>query len=100
MNNPVIIRTPVHSSCIASVGYAETAVTLEVEFRSGAVYRYAGVPREVHAAIVAASSKGTCFNKYVKGRYPAVPQLRESSASRSGWSDPATDGLEQLGCRS
>lgn len=67
-----INRTSVESSCIASVGYAETTMTLEVEFQSRAVYRYVGVPREIHAGIIAAISKGAYLNRYIKGRYPEV----------------------------
>lgn len=39
---------PVDSSCVARLGYDETAKETYVEFRSSAVYRYLGVPPSVH----------------------------------------------------
>ena len=67
-------RTPVRSSVIAAVGYdAETAV-LEVEFRSGDVYRYFAVPPSVHRALIEADSPGAYFNKNVSDHYPTRQQ--------------------------
>jgi hypothetical protein len=67
-------RTPVRSSVIVSVGYdAETAV-LEVEFRSGDVYRYFAVPPSVHRALLEAESPGAYFNKNVSDHYPTRQQ--------------------------
>jgi hypothetical protein len=70
MNNSIIRRTPVRSSCIASIGYADQVMTLEVEFRSGAVYRYFMVPRLLHTALLAAPSKGTFLNQRIRGHFP------------------------------
>jgi KTSC domain len=70
MNDMLIARTPVVSSCIASIGYAEETRILEVEFRSGAVYRYFLVPGGIHAALMAAASKGAYLNLCIKGRFP------------------------------
>lgn len=61
-----ITRTPVRSTALRSVGFDERASVLEVEFVSGAVYRYFGVPRAVYAELLAASSKGRYFNLHVK----------------------------------
>jgi hypothetical protein len=60
-------RTPVNSSQIASVGY--TGTTLEVEFRSGSVYRYDGVPAEVARDLRNAPSVGSYFGAKVKDCY-------------------------------
>lgn len=62
-------RLPVESSSLASVGYLIDSQTLEVEFRSGAVYRYFDVPQEIHQGFIAAESKGVFFNRAVKGRF-------------------------------
>jgi hypothetical protein len=56
--------TPVVSSNVAAVGYADT--TLTVRFNSGAVYEYLGVPSEVHEKLMAADSVGQYLNKFVK----------------------------------
>jgi hypothetical protein len=72
MNNIAIARAPVESSCIVSIGYAESARTLEVEFQSGAVYRYFEVLPEIHIAIMQAASKGAYLNRYIKGCHPVI----------------------------
>ena len=70
MSNLVIPRITVESTCIRSVGYSEPAHVLEIEFTSGAVYRYLGVLPEVHGALMTAASKGAYLNRTIKGRYP------------------------------
>jgi hypothetical protein len=59
-------RRSVTSSQIASVGYDEASATLEIEFVHGGVYQYSGVPREVHAGLMAAGSHGMYFDIHVK----------------------------------
>ena len=63
-------RTPVHSSNIRSVGYDPAWRTLEVEFHSGGLYHYSGVPETVYHGFMRAASKGTYFHDHIKGRYP------------------------------
>lgn len=67
-------RVRVRSSVLASVGF-ETG-TLEVEFVSGRVYRYLGVPAAEHAALMWADSHGTYFNEHIKNDYRCVPVTR------------------------
>ncbi len=62
-------RTPVESASLVSVGYDAAASELEVEFRTGAVYRYAGVPSDVHAWLMRSRSKGGIFNRLIRDRY-------------------------------
>jgi hypothetical protein len=62
-------RTTVSSSNIASIGYDASSQVLEVQFRSGSVYQYSDVPASVHQALMMASSHGSYFNQYVKGRF-------------------------------
>lgn len=64
-----ITRTAVASSNLASVGYAAEAKVLEVEFQSGAIYRYREVPQEVYAALMEASSKGQYFVRRIRGQF-------------------------------
>jgi hypothetical protein len=66
----MLLREPVASSTIASVGYDEDCEVLEVEFVSGAVYRYRGVREEVFDLFLAARSKGTYFNWRIRDAYP------------------------------
>jgi hypothetical protein len=65
-------RIPVSSSNIRSIGYEPDSMTLEVEFNSGAVYQYQGVPQSEFDALMGAGSKGAHFNAHIKNRYPTV----------------------------
>ena len=65
-----MIRRPVDSSVIASVGYDDAVALLDVEFVSGEVYRYFAVPRSVHEGLLAAPSKGRFFQQHIRDRYP------------------------------
>jgi hypothetical protein len=58
-------RIAVESSLISSVNYSPQA-TLEVEFRSGAVYRYFLVSKGVFEGLMAAPSKGVYFNRHIR----------------------------------
>ena len=60
-------RVPVESTSLDCVGY-ENGV-LEVRFTNGGVYRYYGVPSEVHDELMQAGSKGRFFNTEVRGAY-------------------------------
>ena len=62
-------RQSVESSNLRSVGYDEFLLVLEIEFKSGAVYRYYGVPSEVHDELINAESVGKYFNANVKSKY-------------------------------
>jgi len=60
----------VESSTIASVGYDLTRELLQLEFCSRAIYHYFGVPVGVHEALLEAPSKGSYFNRAIRGRFP------------------------------
>jgi hypothetical protein len=59
---------PVSSSLLAVVAYS-TPATLDLTFHTGAVYRYFGVPRLVFDQLIAAQSKGACFNRTIRNRF-------------------------------
>jgi hypothetical protein len=63
-------RIPVQSSNLAAVGFDSRYSLLEVEFHSGAVYRYFDVPRTIARALMQAESKGSFFNSYIRMHYP------------------------------
>ena len=65
-----MFREPVSSSTIAAIAYDEETGMLEVEFVSGAVYRYCGVHQDVFEDFRAAPSKGRFFNRHIKDAYP------------------------------
>src|SRR5262245_28512046 len=62
-------RVPVVSSVIDEVGYNASCRTLEILFKSGAIYLYYFVPQDVHDALMGAESKGSYFNKQIKGLF-------------------------------
>ena len=62
-------RHTVFSSNVASIGYDEPSETLEVEFVSGAVYQYYGVPKNIFDQFMLESSKGRFLNTYIKNFY-------------------------------
>jgi len=59
----------VESATLAAIGYEDAHKVLQLEFRNGAVYRYAGVPGGVHEALLGAASKGRYFNEAIRGQY-------------------------------
>jgi hypothetical protein len=63
-------RQPVSSSSLASIGYSKDDSTLEVEFKSGSLYRYFAVPPSVFQQMLQAESKGTFHNRSLRGIYP------------------------------
>lgn len=71
-----MIRTPVESSNIASIGYDPASRVLEVQFKSGgkpgSIYRYADVPADEHAALMAAESPGSHFSSNIRGAYKST----------------------------
>ena len=69
-----MVRQPVRSSNICSIGYDPTLMILEVEFigtgrRRNTVYQFFRVPTSIHAALMSAGSHGQYFNRQVKARY-------------------------------
>jgi hypothetical protein len=62
--------TAVESITLATVAYDGARERLQLEFRSRAVYQYFGVPAAVHEALLSAASKGSYFNRAIRGRFP------------------------------
>ena len=58
----------VSSSNIAKVGYEN--MTLYIQFHSGGLYKYSGVPPEVYQQLMSASSHGKYFAYFIKDFYP------------------------------
>jgi len=59
----------VDSSLLTSVAYSTDDQTLDLKFRSGIAYRYFDVPTTVVDGLLAAESKGTYFNRYLRDRF-------------------------------
>jgi hypothetical protein len=67
-----MFRKLVISSNLHSVGYDTNTRVLEVEFNSGGIYRYSGVPDYIYENLMRANSKGTYFDEIIKNVYPFV----------------------------
>jgi len=62
-------RMSIVSSNIASIGYDATEQILEVEFKTGAVYAYSSLPREVYEGLINSVSHGKYFAARIKNVY-------------------------------
>lgn len=61
--------TTVESTTLATVTYDEASELMQLEFRSRVIYQYFGVPAAVHAALLDAPSKGSYFNRVIRGGF-------------------------------
>jgi len=68
MNTKTAVRMTVNSSLLSSLTYA-LDTTLDLELRSGELYRYFAVPPVVVMGLIAAHSKGAYFNQHVRNRF-------------------------------
>lgn len=66
MINPVEVR----SSSLARLSYDRRQAILQVEFRDGTAYQYAGVPLRTYHSLLQADSKGAYFNHFIRSRFP------------------------------
>jgi KTSC domain-containing protein len=81
-------RHPVASRALVSVGYQPDTGALELEFRSGRVYAYRGVPESVYAWLLRTKNKGIFVAHHLSGRYgehtlpdpgaPSQPSLEQA----------------------
>ena len=65
-------REPVTSSLIAAIGYDAKHQWLEVELKTGNLYLSREVPAHIHQAFMAALSKGSFYNQWIRDDYPFV----------------------------
>ncbi|WP_133501551.1 KTSC domain-containing protein [Cognatilysobacter terrigena] len=63
-------RISLDSEALSSVGYDPSRRVLEVEFTSGRVYQYFGVPQIEVERLLEAESQGAYFSERVRDRYP------------------------------
>ena len=68
---------------INSVGYDESAQTLEIEFRGRKVYRYSDVPASVCLNLMNAESMGDFFEENIRNVYSYFPVSEYVSVRKS-----------------
>lgn len=59
-------RAPVNSSILTSVGYNANKRILEIEFRSGGIYKYHNIPESVYQGLMKADSFYQYFERNIK----------------------------------
>ncbi|HYF58785.1 MAG TPA: KTSC domain-containing protein [Burkholderiaceae bacterium] len=64
-------RRPLHTDRLKSAGYDARAQRLEIEFSSGEVRAYAGVPDEVARRFFAAPNPAAFWEDRIAEEYPA-----------------------------
>lgn len=83
-------RIAVDSSQIAAVGHDPLADVMEIQFRTGGVYRYAGVSLALFQGFLSAESHGKFFGEHIKrlpttrlenGEFVKLAEARASARS-------------------
>jgi lysyl-tRNA synthetase class 2 len=59
----------VESTILTMVAYDADRALLQLGFRDQDVYCYFDVPVDVHENLLRASSKGSYFNRFIRGRF-------------------------------
>jgi hypothetical protein len=62
-------RLPVKSRILRSVGYDDSKKILEIEFSSGFVYQYSGVPQKVYADLMHSDEIGKYFSEKIRPKF-------------------------------
>ena len=62
-------RQSVKSRILRSVGYDDSRKILEIEFHTGLVYRYLGVPPKVYANLMQSGEIGKYFSEKVRPKF-------------------------------
>ena len=62
-------RQAVKSRIMSSVGYDDTTKILEIEFQTGLVYQYLGVPPKVYADLMHSGEIGKYFSEKVRPKF-------------------------------
>jgi hypothetical protein len=59
----------VESTTLATIAYDADRELLQIEFRDRTTYRYYNVPDEIHKTLLRAPSKGSYFNRVIRGQF-------------------------------
>ena len=68
----------VESSFVDSVGYDELGKRLVVRFKSGSIYKYQGVPKDIYLGFMEDESKGRFYSKHIRGKYESKQLWEET----------------------
>jgi hypothetical protein len=73
-------RVELKSTSLHAATYEEQSSLLELEFRSGASYRYSGVPAQTYQELMLAESKGRYFNQHIRNRFTYAKSIPRATA--------------------
>jgi hypothetical protein len=59
-----------NSTSLAAVAYDEDLRLLQLNFQDGTRYLYSGVTPDLYHHLVGATSKGSFFNRHIRGQFP------------------------------
>lgn len=62
-------RVDLNSTLLLAATYQDQNALLELEFRSGAIYRYSRVPAQTYQELLMAESQGGYFNQHIRNRF-------------------------------
>ena len=68
----------VDSTTLAAAAYDDRCAILRLDFRDGARYTYSGVSPELFRDLLRATSKGSFFNRHIRGRFPCAKLTTEN----------------------
>ena len=79
-------RTHLNSTSLQAAAYQDQLALLELEFSSGAVYHYFGVPPSTYQELLCAESKGGFFNRHIRNHfaYAKIHAARPTRSHHSG----------------
>jgi hypothetical protein len=80
-------RVDLQSTSLNAATYQDQSAFLDLEFQSGAIYRYLGVPVQVYQELLQAESKGRYFNQHIRNRFPYT-KIDPTPSSTDGHSTP------------
>jgi hypothetical protein len=60
------------STTLAAATYDERCETLQLDFRDGTRYLYSGIAPTLYRELLLAVSKGSFFNRHIRGQFPYV----------------------------
>jgi hypothetical protein len=71
-----MVRRPVVSTSLKSIGYDQSTKTLEVELLQGAIYLYSDIPASLYRDLMNANSRGSFFHSNIRDAGYPYRQIR------------------------
>ena len=71
-------RISLDSTTLAAAAYDGRHERLELDFRDGTRYLYCGVAPNLYRDLLRAKSKGSFFNRHIRGHFPYAKTVHEN----------------------